>query len=65
MQEALAKMKEEEERIKREEEEKQRLLEELEAQRLEQVSGKTRSLKIMVSNDYGSFNSETFIHRSV
>lgn len=36
MREALAKMKEEEERAKREEEERQRRLEELEAQRLEQ-----------------------------
>ncbi|KAM4045949.1 eukaryotic translation initiation factor 5B isoform 2-T2 [Anomaloglossus baeobatrachus] len=36
MQEALAKMKEEEERLKREEEERQKRLEELEAQRLEE-----------------------------
>lgn len=38
MQEALARMKEEEERARREEEERERRLAELEAQRLEQVS---------------------------
>lgn len=38
MQEALARMKEEEERAKREEEERERRLAELEVQRLEQVS---------------------------
>lgn len=43
MQEALARMKEEEERAKREEEERERRLAELEAQRLEQVSRAQRS----------------------
>ncbi len=49
MQDALAKLKEEEERANREEEERRQRLEELEAQRLEQVSGKTQSFNLMLS----------------
>lgn len=54
MQEALARMKEEEERAMREEEERERRLAELEAQRLEQVS----------QTQHGSSESQIFLEKS-
>lgn len=56
MQEALARLKEEEERAKREEEERERRLAEMEAQRLEQVSQTQHSSLPAGYEGYQSFS---------
>lgn len=65
MQEALARMKEEEERARREEEERERRLAELEAQRLEQVRPTQVAEKCAVHAETKMFLSCSLVYHNV